>query len=96
MLVSDFLTTRERNHARTQRRAKLDRFMSQLGLITIFFMVGLVIGNIIPEHRLFDYDKCDYLVAKGNLGTAPIPADYEWKEISETPGGNWCVTSLTN
>lgn len=38
---------------------------------------------------LFDYEKCD--IVTPNLSTSPLPVD-DWKELTRTPGGNWCVT----
>jgi hypothetical protein len=35
----------------------------------------------------FDYDKCNWIVA--SVSAAPA----NWKELTRTPGGNWCVTT---
>lgn len=97
MMQSEFLDRNRTHWTLQQRRLKLERFMNHLALAVIFMTIGLFLGEL--DHRRadpfgsFDYDACDYLVAKGNLDTAPIPADYEWSDITTTPGGNWCVTS---
>lgn len=98
MLQKEFLRRNRRSFEATQRKEKLDRFMNglalfALGMATCLFAVAL------DEHRKaanFNYEQCDYMVAAGNLGTAPIPSDRDWNEITLTPGGNWCIATDLN
>jgi hypothetical protein len=38
----------------------------------------------------FDYDQCNWIVS--SISKAPE----NWKEIRQTPGGNYCVTTIPN
>jgi hypothetical protein len=38
----------------------------------------------------FDYDQCNWIVS--SISKAPA----NWKEIRQTPGGNYCVTTIPN
>ena len=96
MLQYEFLSRQQRRYARAKKnrlgfyRAQLDRFMHRLTLVTIAFMLGLMAGEI--SDRLsgdhFDLNKCDYLYPRDALERVPL----NWKEIDQTPEGNWCVT----
>lgn len=103
MLQSEFLARQQRRYARAKKnklgfnQAQLDRFMNRLALATVFFALGLIMAQL--HNRMsnpFDYEKCDYMVAAGNLTTAPIPSDRDWNEITLTPGGNWCIATDLN
>lgn len=108
MMQSEFLSRRQRQALANQRRAKLDRFMNGLSLFILGFLACFIcfeVNEVIhnpsnnPSYSAFsrfDYDKCDYMVAAGNLSTAPIPSDREWNEITLTPGGNWCIATDLN
>lgn len=95
MLQSEFLSRQERRYARAKKnklgfnQAQLDRFMNRLALATVFFALGLIIGEV--HDRMsdpFDLNKCDYLYPREALERVPD----NWKEIDQTPQGNWCVT----
>lgn len=100
MLISEFLDRQSRRYARAKKRQlrpRLDAFMNKLALAMFFLCLGIIIGQVADRiDHPFNYTACDTIVAKGNLPTAPIPADYEWKELLSTPGGNWCVILESN
>lgn len=66
-----------------------------MALISAAILGGVVGGNIQSAQAAyarsqFDYESCQAIVAKGDLGTNPGVPEH-WRELSTTPGGNWCV-----
>jgi hypothetical protein len=68
-----------------------------MALVSSGILGGLVGGGIqanrdtqaserIHAFEAFDYDKCNWIVE--SISKAPD----NWKEITRTPGGNWCVS----
>jgi hypothetical protein len=90
MMQSEFLDFRRRVFERGERNKRIKRLLVTLMLLLVTFALAMGVVHAV-EASQFDYDACDHIVAKGNLDTAPLPADHEWKEIITTPGGNWCV-----
>jgi hypothetical protein len=89
LLQSDFLSRRQREHARREHNAKLVRMLNEIAKCVLFFILGLFIAQLHDRMSApFDINQCDYLYPREALERVPD----NWKEIDQTPEGNWCVT----
>jgi hypothetical protein len=66
-----------------------------MALVSAAILGGIVGAGIAPARAAyaksqFDYESCQAIVAKGDLGTNPGVPDH-WREMVTTPGGNWCI-----
>lgn len=82
MMQSEFLARQKRAFD----RKRVDKIMNAIGLATAAFAIGLALGHHVSKPS-FDLNKCDYLYPREALERVPE----NWKEVDQTPEGNWCV-----